>query len=377
MKRILASLAVAVVLTASGVSAYVAAGYTWASTTVSYYINPANADVTADAAEASIVAGASAWAMQSNAAITLQYAGRTTSTSVANDRQNTIFFRSDVGPGVIAETYAWYNSNGRMTDADVVLYDGGFHFFAGDSGCSGGMYIQDVATHEFGHVLGLAHSPLTDATMYYAIGYCSMAPRTLSADDLAGIETLYPGSATTTTTTANTAPAVTIAAPANGANAPQGTAMTFSGSASDAEDGNLTSRVVWTSSLDGQIGVGGSFTYAPSAGSHVITATVTDSGGMTASTAVSISVTSSGGVVSGPVLTATGSKLKAREQANLSWSGLSAATVDVFRNNSLIATVANSGALTDVIGAKGSGTYTYLVCGSGTPTCTNPATVVF
>jgi hypothetical protein len=375
MKSILASLTAAVVLAASGVSAYVPAGYKWTSTTVQYYINPANADVSADAAEASIVAGASAWAMQSNAGIMLQYAGRTTNTSVGNDRQSTVLFRSDVGPGVIAETFAWYNSNGRITDADVVFYDGGFQFFAGDSGCSGGMYIQDVATHEFGHVLGLAHSPLTDATMYYGIGYCSTSQRTLSDDDLAGIEALYPGG--TTGTPANTAPAVTIAAPANGASASQGTAVAFSGSANDAEDGNLTSRMVWTSSVDGQIGIGGSFSFALSAGSHVISAAVTDSGGLTTSASVSISIASSGGGVSGPVLSAAGTKLKAREQASLSWSGLSATTVDVYRNNAKIGTVTNTGSMTDTLNSKGSGTYTYVVCGSGTSTCTNQATVVF
>jgi len=88
----------------------------------------------------------------------------------------------------------------------------------------------------------------------------------------------------------NTAPNVTISSPANNASFSSGTSISFSGSASDAEDGNLTSSLVWTSSRDGQIGTGGSFSAMLSEGTHVITASVSDTGGLTGSVSISVVV---------------------------------------------------------------------------------------
>jgi hypothetical protein len=79
-----------------------------------------------------------------------------------------------------------------------------------------------------------------------------------------------------------TSPAVAIAAPADGALAFLGAPLTFTGSASDATDGDLTTRLIWTSNLDGEIGRGGSFTTsALRLGQHTITASATDNGGRT------------------------------------------------------------------------------------------------
>ncbi|MEM8964544.1 MAG: matrixin family metalloprotease, partial [Acidobacteriota bacterium] len=95
---------------------------------------------------------------------------------------------------------------------------------------------------------------------------------------------------------ANTAPTVNISNPSNGASFTQGTSVSFSGSASDAEDGSLTGSLAWSSSLDGSIGSGGSFsTSSLSVGSHTITASVTDSGGLSGNDSISLTITSGGG----------------------------------------------------------------------------------
>ena len=88
----------------------------------------------------------------------------------------------------------------------------------------------------------------------------------------------------------NTAPSVTISSPANGASFTSGSSISFAGSASDAEDGDLTDSLVWTSSLDGQIGTGGSFSVTLNDGTHTITASAIDSGGLTGSASITVVV---------------------------------------------------------------------------------------
>ena len=91
---------------------------------------------------------------------------------------------------------------------------------------------------------------------------------------------------------ANTAPAVAISAPTSGASVTQGVAVTFTGAASDTQDGNLTAALGWVSNLQGSIGGGGSFTTASLiVGTHTITASANDAGGLTGSKSVQVTVT--------------------------------------------------------------------------------------
>ncbi len=89
----------------------------------------------------------------------------------------------------------------------------------------------------------------------------------------------------------NALPTVTITSPATGSTYSDDEVITFTGTASDAEDGDLTGSLGWTSDLDGSIGSGGSFaTSTLSVGTHTITASVTDAGGSTASDAITVTV---------------------------------------------------------------------------------------
>lgn len=90
----------------------------------------------------------------------------------------------------------------------------------------------------------------------------------------------------------NTPPTVTITAPANGATVALGASVTFSGTATDPEDGTISGSLTWTSSINGSIGSGASFsTSALSAGAHTITASVTDSAGAPGSANITLNVT--------------------------------------------------------------------------------------
>src|SRR5207302_1165931 len=92
--------------------------------------------------------------------------------------------------------------------------------------------------------------------------------------------------------TQNTAPVVTILGPASGTRALPGTSVGFLGAASDAEDGDLGSRIAWSSSLDGPLGTGASLgTTALRPGTHTITARATDAGGLVGQATITITIT--------------------------------------------------------------------------------------
>lgn len=99
-------------------------------------------------------------------------------------------------------------------------------------------------------------------------------------------------------TAVNQAPVVTITSPANGTSFPAGTSVTFTGSAVDTEDGELTGSLTWTSSLDGLIGTGGSISSTLSNGVHTITASVTDANNLPGTNSITITITDSASTVS-------------------------------------------------------------------------------
>jgi extracellular elastinolytic metalloproteinase len=67
-----------------------------------------------------------------------------------------------------------------------------------------------------------------------------------------------------------------------------------------------------------------------------------------------------------------------KPRVELTWSGSSATSVDVYRNNSRITTTANDGVHVDTgLSRNATGTFTYKVCNAGTTTCSNNSSVSF
>ena len=89
----------------------------------------------------------------------------------------------------------------------------------------------------------------------------------------------------------NQFPTVTIINPGSGTTVGAGTAVDLVATASDVEDGDLTASIVWTSSISGQIATGGSASVFLTAGTHTITASVTDSDGADAGASIVVNVT--------------------------------------------------------------------------------------
>lgn len=101
--------------------------------------------------------------------------------------------------------------------------------------------------------------------------------------------------------TVNTAPTVTIIAPAGGSVFTETNAVVFRGSASDAEDGTLAGTALeWVSSLDGPVGEDTTFTTsALSVGDHVMRLTATDASGATATDSILLTVQTAEATIAG------------------------------------------------------------------------------
>lgn len=151
----------------------------------------------------------------------------------------------------------------------------------------------------------------------------------------------------------------------------QGLSCSFDGSTSSDPDGTIASYL-WSFG-DGSAtapGAQSSHSYAKN-GTYQVTLTVTDSGGATASTTRSVTVSN------GVSLTTVGSKVKGVPRVELKWQGISTPTATIYKNNAVLATVSNVGSYVDTFTSKGGGTFVYRVCDTGTTRCSNDATVVF
>ena len=182
-------LATLTVLSATA-QAYVLLGVIWPQPTMTYYVNPANVDLPPALIQPAVQAGADAWRLQAGR-FAFAFGGFTSQTTNTFDGINLIVFRNETSGSAIATTYSWFSGT-RIVDADIVFWDGGFQFFTGNAGCAGGFYIEDVATHEFGHALGLGHSTVAAATMFPSLSFCSQQARSLDPDDIAAVSAIYP-----------------------------------------------------------------------------------------------------------------------------------------------------------------------------------------
>lgn len=88
---------------------------------------------------------------------------------------------------------SWYTDSNYIAQADIVFNGVNFTWFTDITDTNTTQqFVDGVALHEIGHFIGLAHSPLGGATMFWR-GGSGVNPQTgLSPDDVAGARLLYP-----------------------------------------------------------------------------------------------------------------------------------------------------------------------------------------
>ena len=167
--------------------------------------NNSQAGLTQASARDAVRVGFAQWQNVASASITFAEGsqGSNGSGGFTNDGYNTMSFDDPYGElpaGVLGATLVLYNgqtmvTNGvtfyRIDDCDMVINNNISYVRNGDS-CNNDFDLDGVATHELGHLVGLDHPDVFDATMYYAIGPCDMGSVSLETSDINGVTFIYP-----------------------------------------------------------------------------------------------------------------------------------------------------------------------------------------
>lgn len=162
------------------------AKFKWPSTAgITLHVNGANSS---GIPSSSIVSHANSAAAQWNSAgggPGLSVTSTTVSESGRSDvyfSTNTLFFSSS---SVIAVTESVYNeSDGKMLESDIIIKDS----ILFSNTATTAPYVRDVLAHEMGHLLGLDHSTMPFASMFYKL---TRGQSTVSYDDTLGVNSLY------------------------------------------------------------------------------------------------------------------------------------------------------------------------------------------
>ena len=136
-----------------------------------------------------------AWSSVTTASITFLPPLLTSVTNSLFDNQNVITFadtpanRSITGDALAVTNPTGVRQSGEIIDADILFNPK----LAYSTTLKTGTYdIQTIATHELGHTLGVDHSGLLGATMFFAARQANALLSMLTADDVAFASSTYP-----------------------------------------------------------------------------------------------------------------------------------------------------------------------------------------
>ena len=198
----------------------------WNNRHIQYYVNPDGSGLSIDVLLPAIQSSFDAWT-QAGVGLSFEYLGTTKARANRFDGKNVIFWDTDGGfvgsDGFAATTHAYDPDTGELSDVDIGFSTvkrgsvldtpgcplginlGGIPIVwnIGQQGITGPSFasrlladVQATLTHEIGHLLGLDHSAVVDASMSTPIAnpsfMCTTDQRTLRPDDIAGVRAIYP-----------------------------------------------------------------------------------------------------------------------------------------------------------------------------------------
>ena len=181
---------------ANTATCYKLLGVKWSTLPVSYVINPTNSNgLSENFVTNAISLSAEEWDAYTsrelfNNAYTINYTADWDDTSP--DLNNEYSFGLYPQQNVIAVTNVWYNSRTKqIVDYDILFNT---YYAWGDATINPSiMDLQNIATHETGHGIGLAdlYNRCIDETMYGYSDFGETSKRDLNKGDIAGLRKIY------------------------------------------------------------------------------------------------------------------------------------------------------------------------------------------
>lgn len=170
---------------------------------ITYSLNPAGSDdLSFPQIEHAIAASFQSWEDVPTSNVAFNRGANSNSTTTTGDSVLQLFWLENsesTGDGLnlagaVALTRRTYFTGGartgEITDAATVF--NGFRYKWAVDGRSDAVDVQEVATHEIGHILGFAHTPIGGATMYPLTIAGRTQGRTLAPDDVIAASVTYP-----------------------------------------------------------------------------------------------------------------------------------------------------------------------------------------
>ena len=173
-------------------------GMKWKSLPVSYVINPRNPfGLSEEFVTSAISAAAEEWDYHTSAELFDDKYSVDYNESVGRDGRNALVFGDYDREGVVAVAYVWGYFTAPPEDRYIIEFDVMFdidYVWGNADENPNVMDLQNVATHEIGHGIGLDDlygRNASEETMYGYTTYGETKKRTLHTGDIAGVQYLY------------------------------------------------------------------------------------------------------------------------------------------------------------------------------------------